>query len=52
MLGQHREVSRHVGGGEAALQRQIAHVAFAISQQVENSQTRGLGQRLKIGGHL
>src|ERR1019366_788531 len=51
-LGQQRQVPRDVGRGVAAQLRQLTDVAFLLPQQVEDLQTRRLGQGLEVRRNL
>ncbi len=51
LLHQHRQVARHVGGRVATSFRQLAHVVLGFSQQIQDAQARGLGQRLEVVRH-
>jgi hypothetical protein len=46
------ELARDVGRSEAAELGELAHVALAGAQQVEDLQARRLGQDLEIGCYL
>jgi hypothetical protein len=52
LVHQEGQVPGDVGRGVAGQLRQLADVAFAGAQQVEDLQARGLGQGPEIRGHL
>lgn len=52
LLGEQREVARHVGGGEATVLGNFAHIALARAQQVQDLQPGGFRQGLKVGRNL
>ena len=45
-------MARDIGRRVAARLGQLAHVVFALAQQIQDLQARGLGQHLEIGGNL
>ncbi len=52
LLHQLGEMARDVGRSEAAKLGELADVALAGAEQVEDLQARRLRQRLEVGGHL
>jgi len=48
LLHQHRQVTRHIGSRVATSFGQFAHVVLGFSQQIQDAQARGLGQRLEV----
>lgn len=52
LLCHQAQVARDVGCRVAAQLGQLAHVALAFTQKVQDAQARGLRQRLKVRGNL
>jgi hypothetical protein len=52
VLGQQRQMARDIGGCESTQLSQVADVALAPPQQVEDLQARRLRQHLEVVGNL